>query len=761
MSLLFGGGSKVKPQFTGLAVQTSSNSAPVTRMWGRNRVSPNIIWQGDFKANKQKQKAGKGGPSQTTYTYSGSYQLSLCFGPINSVGVVWKEKEKTTLSELGMSLFLGTNPQAPWGYLSSAHPSEALGYAGVSLVAVSNYDLGQSNNFPQHSFEVYGPLQGTQVGGAGDADPAQVLEDFLNNDENGVDSNITSIDSESFLSTAEATTTGDNAYQTYCRAKGFGISPVLSSQEPARDIIGRWLDITNTAPVYTGHSLKFIPYDTESVSANGVVYEPVFPVRYVLTPAEYRDLKINRADPTDSKNMFVLNISDRDNEYNDLPVDYYDQGLIDQFGEKPDTVIDAREVCDPLMAAEMIELIGRRRAYPRNQFNFSLPNQYGLLEAMDVVQLIDPVLGSFTVVLWNVKENSTGGYDVEGEDFYGRLTGSAPIAYAEAANPNNLNTGVAPSPVNAPIFVEPPYPLSETPEVWVGVSGGDGTNFDPNWGGCFVWISTDNVTYDQVGDLDTPSRMGVLSANLAAYAAANPDAVNTAAVDLSKSGGELSDASAADAANALTLMYTDGEYFSFTDATPTGTYDFDLTGLYRGLYGSESDLHLAGSNILRLDDNILKIALPPGYEGQTIYVKFQSYNIFGGSVEDLSTCVAYSYVIQGLNTGEGLGNLNDVDFTTPPSEGQTIIWDPAANGGAGAFVPGDAGASLSPWKVVAVGTGVSQAVTIPFADVDENAVFVFVNGVRYETDEYSILGTDLTLTTNASGDSIEIIGLVE
>jgi hypothetical protein len=33
--------------------------------------------------------------------------------------------------------------------------------------------------------------------------------------------------------------------------------------------------------------------------------------------------------------------------------------------------------------------------------------------------------------------------------------------------------------------------------------------------------------------------------------------------------------------------------------------------------------------------------------GRTIYLKFQSFNIFGGGLQDLSTCVAYPHTIQG------------------------------------------------------------------------------------------------------------------
>lgn len=72
---------------------------------------------------------------------------------------------------------------------------------------------------------------------------------------------------------------------------------------------------------------------------------------------------------------------------------------------------------------------------------------------------------------------------------------------------------------------------------------------------------------------------------------------------------------------------------------------------------------------------------------------------------------------------------------------------------------GGGGGGPPNWAVQATGTGASQAVTIPPSSwTEEYQVFVFVNGLRMETDEYTLVGDQVTLTTNASGDSIEIVG---
>jgi hypothetical protein len=663
MSFFFGrGGQKVKPQFTGLQTQTSTGAVPIPLCYGENRLAPNLIWQGDFKSHKQTQKAGKGGGGKSvSYTYSASFQLGICWGPITSITRTWKDQEKkNSYTDYGFSLQLGTNPQSPWGYMSSSHPSEALGYPDIAVLSVANYDLGQTNSFGQHSFQVQALLYGTGVGGAG-ADPALIIQDFLEDPTHGMGMSLSIF--SNLLSTGDAPTTGDSAYQTYCRAMGFALSPFLASQESAKDILSRWLLLTNTAPVSTGYTIKFHPYGPDELTANGVTYLPDFPVRYELTDRDFLDergadpIVFNRVDPADAPNKFSMVIANKENEFNDLPVPWKDQGLIDQYGERKDQNLDAKEVTDPELAAIMAALIGQRKAYIRNSFEFKLPIKYCRLEPMDIVGCTDPRFGHFYVLLKEVTEDEDNALDIVAEEYTGSVS-STPSNNTQTGSNNPVNTAVDPGPVNPPIIFEPPSLLSGTAQVWAAVSGGDGVNDNPNWGGCYVWISTDNVTYNNIGQIDTPARMGKLSALLATYGGTNPDATHTLSVDLSMSAGELSDAaSPSDAAAGVTASYVDGEILSYEDAVLSSADHFNCTGLYRALYGTTVGAHAVGTAFARLDDAIFKFDLTQDYIGKTLYLKFQSYNIFGGGLEDLSTCVAYTFSPGGVGFGTGAGGL--------------------------------------------------------------------------------------------------------
>ncbi len=87
----------------------------------------------------------------------------------------------------------------------------------------------------------------------------------------------------------------------------------------------------------------------------------------------------------------------------------------------------------------------------------------------------------------------------------------------------------------------------------------------------------------------------------------------------------------------------DSELLAYENATLVSGYAYNLIGLARGLSGSSAAFHSTGAAFARLDGAIVKYDLPPNLVGQTIYFKFQSFNVFGGGLEDLSTCAVYTF----------------------------------------------------------------------------------------------------------------------
>ena len=126
---------------------------------------------------------GGGGGQVTGYNYQAAIIIGVCEGPVSGTGVVWKDKERTTLAALGLSLYPGdATPGAPWGYLSSYHPQEAIRYPGLAYVCAPLFSLGSSADVPNLTFEVVGP---GRLAGFADAQPDYIITDFIKNSRYG------------------------------------------------------------------------------------------------------------------------------------------------------------------------------------------------------------------------------------------------------------------------------------------------------------------------------------------------------------------------------------------------------------------------------------------------------------------------------------------------------------------------------------------------------------------------------------------------
>jgi hypothetical protein len=98
-NLLFGGGKGQNiegPRIDDLSVQTSTYGAPIPLVYGTMRLSGNVIWSTPLKETRTvtRSSGGKGGgkkSSQTTYSYSASFAVGLCVGPVATVRRIWAD----------------------------------------------------------------------------------------------------------------------------------------------------------------------------------------------------------------------------------------------------------------------------------------------------------------------------------------------------------------------------------------------------------------------------------------------------------------------------------------------------------------------------------------------------------------------------------------------------------------------------------------------------------------------------------------------
>ena len=143
------------PRLEVMKVQSSAEGAPMACVFGRARVTGQVIWAARFLEKKHTQSAGKGGARTVDYAYSLSFAVALCEGPIDGVGRVWADGRPMDLTGVTMRVHRGTEEQTPDALIEAVEDS-APGYRGTTYVVFEDLPLTAfGNRPPQLSFEVF------------------------------------------------------------------------------------------------------------------------------------------------------------------------------------------------------------------------------------------------------------------------------------------------------------------------------------------------------------------------------------------------------------------------------------------------------------------------------------------------------------------------------------------------------------------------------------------------------------------------------
>jgi hypothetical protein len=627
-----------------------------------------FLTDGGVKSNGTPLPLGNGQGDGSYAVSAGTYFLGAALAGL-PVAITYGYGQPTQVPAAGLALFNGSLGQAPWGYLQTAHPEEALGYNQVAYLAGANYTLGDSPELPNHNFEVIGPFAGTAPGPL-DADPADVIADYLTSPDHGAG--------------LDPGRLGDlSVYRAYCRAAGLRVSPAYVEAEEARDALKRLALVTNSEFVWSSGRLTLVPYGDTALDANGASYSPPGQPLYDLDDDDFiadgtdDPVQLARKRPADQKNAVKFEFVNRASQYNVDVVEAKDEAMIALYGARPETPIKLHEICDPDVARASAQLWLQRQAV-RNGYSFRLGWRYVLLDPMDIVTLTDASLGLDRqwVRILDIEEDDTGTLTVTAEDYLAGTGAAAAYGFETTGGPG-LDTLAPPGNAVAPVFIEPPDGLTGGGlEVWIATAGG------PRWGGADIWLSADGATYKSVGRITGPARMGVLAAALPAVspAASGPtvDTADTLAVDLSPSNGQLISGTPADALALDTLCWVDGELIAYGTATLTGRNAYTLSYLVRGAYGTPIGAHGAGSAFVRLDRAPFKYPFDQARIGQPIYVKLLSFNLFGAARQGLAEVQPYTYVPRGTALASPLPDVENLVAVLVG--GRTVLhWDPVAD----------------------------------------------------------------------------------
>lgn len=178
------------PRLTDLRVMASEEGAAIPALWGRMRISGQVIWATNLieVATTSTQKASsKGGPKATSteYAYYANFAVGLCEGVIDRIGRVWADGREIDISSYTTRLYTGSETQAPDSLIEAVEGAGlAPAYRGLAYLVLERLPLAEfGNRIPQLAFEVIGK-------GNGAAERVQAVNIIPGSTEFGYDTQI-------------------------------------------------------------------------------------------------------------------------------------------------------------------------------------------------------------------------------------------------------------------------------------------------------------------------------------------------------------------------------------------------------------------------------------------------------------------------------------------------------------------------------------------------------------------------------------------
>lgn len=607
-------------------VQVSTFGTPIPWVWGNFRTSGNIIWMTKIIEVMQRVKTsggGKGGssqPKQYEFSYFGNFSVAICKGPIAAVWKIWADgKLVWQYTRAGHGIYgtmagyvtvhLGDETQTESALMASydgagKHPA----YRGIAYVDIGPMcplkDYG--NRIPQLAFEVSTAL--TPVGGY---DTGTVTLDTV----------VSDICVASGLQTTDIDVTELAPYTV----NGFG----ANNQSPARAVLEPLQTVYLFDGIESDGKIKF------HIRANHTT---------ALLTAGENDLAVS-ADKGKDENWFVQDVRQQDVDIaSKAVIKFINPGLDYEQGAQYYQRLNATQWAQQEISMEVPVVLDNTTALEvakqnifnswmmRTNYEWSLPLWYSILDPGDVITL--SWRGKTADVY--ITEMTLGG---DGVIQY-KGAGIASITYIPSSD-----TGVDPGrpPTDLPgtddggpgggtggsggagdmvsIFIDGPLiDLSENTTANSGflVAAHDSSTTTFFAGGV-LYSSPDDVTYDSVVTVPLGSITGVTSTVLAAPPAntgpAVFDMVSTVRVTLHMPVMFLTSVTKQDVLNGNNLAFiqtTSGwELIGFMTATYVSDGVYDLSGLWRGLQGSEWTWgdHATGKSFVLVDGSTLVLAV--------------------------------------------------------------------------------------------------------------------------------------------------------
>lgn len=532
------------------------------------------------------------------------------------------------------------------------YSAQAIGYGGTCVMASESLSLGTSNTLKNITVEVGGLHYSS--GDSGDVSAATVCDDFLTNTIYGA-----GWSSGRILTTIGQDGTGASGFAAACTAFDYRISPVMEEAQPASKWIDEWLLASNASCVWGDGKLKFVPLADTAGTGYTPYLTPIYSLDrddFVVRNATDDAIRIKRTPKEDTYNQITVEFLARDEDfdsrsdrYRDGQVYYRDdynvseQDAIEQADviatglRKPDSNTQINCITRRDHARAIADVLVRRSVYNRNKVEFTLPPRFALIEPLDLLLVSDDVAGvsNMLVRVTAIEEDDDLNLKVEAVEWKQGIA-------APAAMESQPGEGGGQNPRADPYSALPPVvavvnPTGNAPELWLGAAGGT-----KDYGGALVWLSWDGGLSYSLAGTAAPAMWGQVVGNMPS--GPQVDTTTTLSIDMRASGGTLTTLTENDYNASAYPLVVGGEVIQYRTATLTALNTYDLTTLRRGLYGTAITSHGEYTYCCTAAD-MLRVPLPQARWGQTVYVKFQAFNLAHSAYQDLSTLPYTTFTI--------------------------------------------------------------------------------------------------------------------
>ena len=144
------------PRLNQFHLLTSRDGAPMARPYGRVRLAGQVIWASRLKETAaETQTGGKGGGSQTNYSYTMSFAMGLCEGVIQSVDQIWVNGAPLPTRDLNMRVYYGDDEQNADPIIAAVEPGPVPAFRGTAYIVFEDFPLDDyGGRLPQFNAQV-------------------------------------------------------------------------------------------------------------------------------------------------------------------------------------------------------------------------------------------------------------------------------------------------------------------------------------------------------------------------------------------------------------------------------------------------------------------------------------------------------------------------------------------------------------------------------------------------------------------------------